>query len=102
MIALIQDKLEALAGLCRRYCVARLELFGSAVTGGFDPRRSDLDFLVEFHPDSPMGPFRQYFDFLAEIERLFDRRVDLVEACAIKNPYFVKAIEPTRRLLYAT
>jgi predicted nucleotidyltransferase len=29
--------------LCRRYGVRRLELFGSATTGAFDPQRSDVD-----------------------------------------------------------
>ena len=40
----------ALADLCRRHRVQRLELFGSAATGQDDPARSDLDFLVEFEP----------------------------------------------------
>ena len=33
---------------CRRNNVRRLDLFGSAVGPNFDPRTSDLDFLVEF------------------------------------------------------
>jgi len=36
--------------LCRRYGVRKLELFGSATDGAFDPRTSDLDFLVDFDP----------------------------------------------------
>lgn len=101
MIPLIEAHRLALQDLCRKYRVARLELFGSAAEGSFDPQASDLDFLVEFLPDSPMGAFHQYFDFLEELKRLFDCDVDLVEAGAMNNPYFIKAVNATRKLLYA-
>ena len=51
-IALRRDELRA---VCRRFHVRRLDLFGSAARGDFDPERSDVDFLVEFdraHPDA--------------------------------------------------
>jgi predicted nucleotidyltransferase len=38
---------------------------------------------------------------LASLESLFARPVDLVMARAIRNRYFLEAIEPTRTLLYA-
>ncbi|MFH0982366.1 MAG: nucleotidyltransferase domain-containing protein [Planctomycetota bacterium] len=101
MMPLLEQKREVLAELCERFCVARLEIFGSAASGQYDPESSDLDFLVEFQPDSPMGPFHQYFDFLDELKRLFGREVDLVEAGAMRNPYFIKAVNASRKLLYA-
>ena len=45
---------ENLQDTCRRFGVRRLDLFGSAATGGFDPARGDLDFLVVFEPRSPV------------------------------------------------
>jgi len=101
MIALLKQKQSPLTDLCRRYHVARLEVFGSAATGEFDPKRSDLDFLVEFKPNSPMRPFHQYFDFLAALKALFGREVDLVEVAAVKNPYFLRSMNASRKLLYA-
>jgi predicted nucleotidyltransferase len=101
MIPLIETHRSALQHLCCKYRVARLELFGSAAEGRFDPQTSDLDFLVEFLPDSPMGPFHQYFDFLEDLKHLFDCDVDLVEAGAMSNPYFIKAVNAARELLYA-
>jgi predicted nucleotidyltransferase len=93
---------EEVNELCRMYCVHRLELFGSALTERFDDARSDLDFLVEFEPESPMGPFHQFIDFKIALEQLFDRPVDLVERSAIRNPYFRKAVDcGPRTLLYA-
>ena len=48
MTNLIEQHRSEVIDLCRRYGVRRLELFGSAATGAFEPERSDLDFLVEF------------------------------------------------------
>jgi len=101
MNELIDANRDRIVDLCRKYRVARLELFGSAATGQFDATRSDLDFLVEFLPESPMGPFRQYFDFLLELQDLFQRDVDLVETSAIKNQYFARSVNASRKVLYA-
>ena len=101
MIACLEEKRNALGDLCRRFGVTRLEIFGSAAVAESDAPPRDLDFLVEFEPESPMGPFRQYFDFLEELERLFGRHVDLVEERAMKNPYFIREVARTRKLLYA-
>lgn len=63
---LIESHRDALADLCRRYDVRRLELFGSAARGDFDLRSSDLDFLVEFAPLSAgqRGAADRYFGLL--------------------------------------
>jgi hypothetical protein len=101
MIRLIEDNHEAVVVLCRRFNVARLEVFGSAANGDFDESRSDVDFLVEFRPLEPAGLADAYFGLLAELERLFRRKVDLVTPKAIKNPYFLRAVNESRRILYA-
>lgn len=101
MHAVIADKKGDLAELCRRYGVVRLEVFGSAARGAdFDPRTSDADFLVEFHPGDP-APFDQYFDFADALRDALARPVDLVEVGAIDNPYLRAAIDRTRELVYA-
>lgn len=90
-----------LESLCRRFGVRRLELFGSAATGRDRPAESDLDFLVEFDELPPGGYADAYFDLLESLEALFGRPVDLVVASAIRNPYFLEAVERTKTLLYA-
>ena len=98
----IEEKREQLAELCREYHVQRLALFGSALGDGFDSQRSDIDFVVEFEP-LPSGVYaKTYFGLLAALEQLFQRRVDLVEAGAIRNPYFRQEIEAKQETLYAT
>jgi predicted nucleotidyltransferase len=82
MIADIATHREELAALCRRFHVRRLDVFGSAARGDFDPARSDLDFLVEFaaQEDELAG----FLDFKAALEALLARRVDLVDRKAIE------------------
>jgi predicted nucleotidyltransferase len=102
VIEQIREHQAAIAELCRTFCVRRLELFGSAANDRFDADSSDFDFLVEFLPKSPMGPFHQFIDFKIALERLFGRPVDLVEPSAIRNRYFRQAVDRDRRmLLYA-
>ncbi len=100
-MSIITDKHEVeLATLAQRYGVARLELFGSAVTGEFDPAKSDLDFLVEFVEQPPGGMARAYFGLLEELEALFCCSVDLVTDRSIKNPYFRQSVDESRRPVY--
>ena len=43
MIPIVTNNRQAIADLCRTYGVYKLDLFGSATTGAFDPQTSDLD-----------------------------------------------------------
>jgi hypothetical protein len=97
----IEQEREQVAELCRQYHVQRLELFGSALRDDFDAQDSDLDFLVEFER-LPAGIYaKAYFDLIEALEKLFQRRVDLVVASAIRNPYFRESVERNKALLYA-
>lgn len=98
---LIEDKREELNQLCKRFNVQRLELFGSAANGRFDRETSDLDFLVEFLELQPGEHFDTYFGLLEALQDLFQRSVDLVMTRAIKNRYFLRAVNRTRKVLYA-
>ena len=96
----LNGKTEELVDLCRRFHVKRLEIFGSAATDAFRPESSDLDFLVDFG-DEPLGPWGGLFvDFADALEALFGRSVDLIMPKSIRNPYFRKAVEASRRLIY--
>jgi predicted nucleotidyltransferase len=101
MIELIEKNRPALEELCRRFHVKTLEVFGSAADGTFDPERSDLDFLVEFLPAARTRIFDGYFHLKDALEQMFGRKVDLVMPGAIRNPYFRKAVNQQRKVLYA-
>jgi hypothetical protein len=98
---MIGKHLQEIDGLCRRYQVRRLELFGSAAGDRFDADRSDIDFLVEFEPLADGEHANAYFGLLESLESLLARPVDLVMTGAIRNRYFLEAIKPSRTLVYA-
>lgn len=101
MVAIIDARRSQLEALCRKYRVRKLEVFGSAADGTFDPARSDIDFLVEFENLDPPKLADSYFGLLSEFEQLFQRKIDLVTPKAIRNPYFLRGVNESRRLLYA-
>ena len=91
----------AVAALCRRFHVRRLDLFGSAARGTFDPERSDFDFVVTFD-ELPTIEFADVFFGLKEaLADLLKRPVDLLTAETIRNPYLRDSIEKSRMVLYA-
>ncbi len=80
----IADKRDALIALCKRYDVARLEVFGSALRAAdFDPARSDVDFLVTFALQS-RDNLAAFVDLKEALEALLGRPVDLVERQAVE------------------
>jgi predicted nucleotidyltransferase len=101
MIPLIERNRAAVEQLCHRYHVARLDVFGSAATGGFNPDSSDLDFLVEFQRTDEMTLADQYFGLWEGLRDLFDRDVDLLTPRSLRNPYFTASVERSREELYA-
>jgi predicted nucleotidyltransferase len=86
--------------LCKRFGVRRLAAFGSILRPDFDPENSDIDFVVEFKRVSGMSLARQYFDFKSELERVFERPVDLVELSAMPDSRLKRIIERTQVPVY--
>jgi len=101
MIPLIERRRQALDGLCNRFGVARLEIFGSAAAGAADHDATDLDFLVEFEEHASMSLADQYFGLLQALQELFGREVDLLTPKSLRNPYFIRELDRSRQLLYA-
>ncbi len=102
MIVPVADNLSAIQALCQEFGVARLDLFGSAATGEFDPARSDIDFLVEYAPETDLGPWlKRFFELRERLSSLLGYPVDLIMAGAPRNPYLIRSINKNRRLLYA-
>lgn len=98
----ITEHLKEIEELCRKHHVRRLSIFGSAVRDDFDPATSDVDVRVEFDKDELIQhPADNYFDLLDSLTALFGRRVDLMSARRIANPYLRDAIEKSQVTLYA-
>ncbi len=90
----------ALRALCRRFGVQQLHLFGSSVTDRFDPARSDVDVLVTPMPAPPLEQGEMLLLLWAELENMFQRRVDLLTPDSLQNPFLKAEIEKTKHLVY--
>ena len=103
MHAAIADKREELADYCRQYNGARLEVFSSVGRGtNFDPETSDADFLVEYHSDSDLPHFEQFFGLVDALRETMGRPVDLVENHELRNPYLRTSINESCEVVYAS
>jgi predicted nucleotidyltransferase len=101
MLPLLANHRTEIAELCRRFSVARLEVFGSAARGSdFDPVRSDIDFLVVYLAEH-VPSLDQFFALRGQLSALLGRKVDLVTAGSVENPYVRSGIEQDKQVLYA-
>ena len=104
MNALIQQQFQAnrqaLVTICQRLDVKRLRVFGSAVGGSFIAKSSDLDLIVDFYNDSAVGIADRFLALAEELERLFQRRVDLLTERSVRNPIFRESIESAGQTVY--
>ena len=98
---ILQNRLVPLRALCERFRVRKLELFGSATTERFDPDTSDFDFLYEFDDPSSADLADRYFGLWEELQRLFGRKIDLIDPATIENPYLLRKVNSQRRTVYA-
>ena len=101
MIALIEQHRSEIEALCRKYRVKKLELFGSAASGEFNPATSDIDFFYELDDKESSDYADRFFNLMWDLEALLDRKVDLVSSKDAKNPYFLQVANRFRTTLYA-
>ena len=99
MNSILKNQLDTIRSLCERYRVKTLYVFGSVLTPNFDTY-SDIDLLVDFLDQDALQYASNYFQFKFELEKLFNRKIDLLEERALKNPYFMENINQKKQLLY--
>lgn len=92
---------QRLADICRRYRVAKLELFGSRARGEARPE-SDVDLLVTF--EAGYTPGLEFVELAEALEQTFHHDVDLLTRSSIEhsaNPYRRQSILSTVESVYA-
>lgn len=97
---LIELNKDQIIRLCLKYKVKSLAVFGSILTDRFNSN-SDVDLLVDFYPEIDHTNYADnYFDLCEELESLLGRKVDLIDIKALRNPYFIKEVEQTQKIVY--
>ena len=98
-MGLIERYKNQIQRLCENYKVKTLYSFGSVNTTEFT-QDSDVDLLVDFKIDDPIEYSDNYFDLKFELEKIFNRQIDLLESKAIRNPFLKESINKTKVLVY--
>jgi predicted nucleotidyltransferase len=91
---------QAISCACEARGVSRLRIFGSVLGNAFDREISDVDFLMDFLPGRG-GVLHDYFDVKEDLERIVGAIVDLIEASALRNPYFAPSVLCSAEDIYA-
>ncbi|MDE6380360.1 MAG: nucleotidyltransferase domain-containing protein [Muribaculaceae bacterium] len=99
---LIELNIQRIFELCRLYKVKSLSVFGSILTDRFN-EQSDVDMLVDFEPvdHDKFDYVSNYFSFRDALERLFNRKVDLIEEKELRNKYIIANVNRTKQVIYS-
>ena len=100
MNKILTEKLDELIKLCKLFSVKKMHVFGSASTDNFSDT-SDIDLLIEFENLTIEQYTDNYFELHHKLQDLFGRKIDLLTEKSLSNPYFIKKIEQTKKLVYA-
>jgi uncharacterized protein len=99
--SIIKKNIPQLIELCQKYEVDKLFVFGSAATGKFKVKTSDLDFIAVINPEKlPEERGEAIMNLWDELEKLFGRKVDLITKLPIRNPYLRESVDATKQLIY--
>ena len=97
----IEAKRAEIIRLCQRLGVKRLDLFGSATIGAFDPFTSDSDFLVTDPEGYDSGPwYGRFHDLQRELGRGMRARVDVIDDRNVMKTSVRDGIERSRALVF--
>ena len=99
MKKIISEKLDQIAKLCQSHAVEELYVIGSVLTDRFSAK-SDIDFLVKFGKVDLLDFGDNYFDLQDKLEKLLDRRVDLVIQKDLHNEALIKELDSTKLKIY--
>jgi len=89
---------EKIADFCRRHYIRKLSVFGSFLTEDFGTD-SDIDILVEFHPDHIPGLIR-LAGMENELTSILGRKVDIRTAEDLSR-YFRQEVIESAEVKYA-
>jgi len=97
----IELPLDGIKDFCKKWKVREFSLFGSVLRNDFNPKKSDIDVLVDFLPDANWG--WHIVNMKEELEELFKRPVDIVTRRSIEkgsNEYKKQLILGSAEIVY--
>lgn len=107
MVKIVENNIPTIIELCKKHKLKSLYLFGSATDTKSFNEKSDVDFLYEYDLENYSGWDKGDFDIVTnffqlkeKLEEMLGRKVDLIPN-KLKNPYLIKSVEKSKKLIYA-
>jgi uncharacterized protein len=97
---IITNNLPQIKNICQAHYVKQLYVFGSASRNEMK-ENSDVDFLYTMQENTPEMEYADiFFDMLWSFEALLGKKVDMVPEKYLRNKYFIKELNETKKLIY--
>ncbi len=96
----IFNNIDEIKKVLQNHKVTKAYFFGSICNDKFT-KDSDIDFLISL--DKNLDPIEYgdyYFSLLESLRNLLKRDIDLITEQSLKNPYFIKIINKTKKVIY--
>lgn len=100
MQQIISSNINLIKQVLKNHRIEKAYIFGSVLTEDFNDK-SDLDFLVKFKPGlNPLEKGELWWNLHDKLRELLNREIDIVTENSLKNPYFIKELNETKKLIY--
>jgi len=100
MDSIILSNINAIRPFFKQHKIEKAHVFGSVVTDDFN-ENSDIDFLIKFKAGiDPLEKGELWWNLHDTLRDYFKREIDLVTENSLKNPYFIKELNKTKKLIY--
>ena len=96
----LQINMPEVVKLLKKYKIESAYVFGSALTEKFD-EGSDIDFLINFQEGlDPLEKGSLWWNLHDALRNSLNREIDLISESALKNPYFIQAVNESKVKIY--
>jgi uncharacterized protein len=101
MQAILKNNLKQITILCKANKVTIMYAIGSVLTNEFT-KDSDVDFIINYERNNEGLAVKEfdYFDMWFGLEKLLNRKVDLICEDVIRNKYFKANVDATKKIVY--
>lgn len=98
-MTILSAHIEQIKDICAANQVRTLFAFGSVTNDKFRPD-SDIDLIVDIAESDPLVYSDKYFNLKEQLEKIFNRHIDLLEQRALRNRFLKEEIDQTKVLIY--
>ncbi len=100
MVNIISSNIDTIRQFFKNHKIEKAYVFGSAANENFD-ENSDIDFLIKFKAGlDPLEKGELWWNLHDTLRDFFNREIDIVTENSLKNPYFIKELDKTKKLIY--